>query len=117
MSPQSKLPTSPGMKSLSEGKVKQISFYSSESFDDGFLELNDLDKSFTDENSELPPGLGNLLTGPLINNSLDETLPLADNDTPIITRPPLRRTASMIENYTSPASSKVGLMDLNYENL
>lgn len=109
MSPQSKLPTNTTLKSSSEGKVKPINFYSSESFDDGFLELGDLDKSFSDENSELPVGLGNLLTGPLI--SLDDTLPLADNDTPIITttRPPLRRTASMIENYTSPASSKVSI--------
>lgn len=107
LSPQSKLFTSTTMRSSSEGKVKPINFYSTESFDDGFLELNDLDKSFTDENTELPAGLGNLLTGALISTNLDETLPLADNDTPIITtRPPLRRTASMIENYTSPASSK-----------
>ncbi|KAK6638705.1 hypothetical protein RUM43_006972 [Polyplax serrata] len=83
------------------------SFGSGSSFDDGFLDAWDLEKSFTDENEELPFGLGNLLKGPLLGtNGI-----CSDDEKSGVVRPPLRRFNSLMDNYSSPASSKarVGL--------
>lgn len=49
MSPSSKTLPCSKFKSLSDRKVRSISFCSTESSDDGFLELGDLDKSVSRE--------------------------------------------------------------------
>ncbi|EEB16366.1 M-phase inducer phosphatase, putative [Pediculus humanus corporis] len=90
-------------------KSNTLSFGFPGSFDDGFLDVWDLEKSFTDENEELPMGLGNLLKGPLLGNSNGGK---TEEEKGNCSRPPLRRFNSLAENYTSsPASSRarVGL--------
>ncbi|PSN40210.1 hypothetical protein C0J52_17642 [Blattella germanica] len=94
-------------RSKSRGHLNPPLFHSlssgSESADDGFTDLLDLEK--VEDGVHLPSGISSLLSGPIIR---DHTTILKQNVSPKEERPrsSFQRSQSLIENHT-PSSSKV----------